>query len=59
METEDLTSRAQALEFTNEEYLQAHQNEILRVNEEVDDLIAKRHLAHCGCFDSVVLYQKE
>ena len=34
MEIEDLTNRIQALEFTNEEECQAHQQQILRLNEE-------------------------
>ena len=34
MEIEDLTSRVQALEFTNEQECQAHQQQILRLNEE-------------------------
>ena len=40
-EIEDLINRVQALEFTNEE----HQQEILRLNEEINDLIANRHVA--------------
>ena len=50
MEIEDLTSCVQALEFTNEEERQIHQQQILRLNEdhrqsikekeqEIDDLI--------------------
>ena len=34
MEIEDLTSRVQALEFTNEEERQAYQQQILRLNKE-------------------------
>ena len=34
METEDLTNRVQALEFTNEIKREAHQQQILRLNEE-------------------------
>ena len=62
MEIEDLTNCVQALEFTNEEERQAHQQQILRLNEEhqqsmnekeqeVNDLIANRHV--------VELHQKE
>ena len=38
------------LQFTNE----AHQQEILRLNEEIDDLIVNRHIARLGCFDNVL-----
>ena len=34
MEIEELTGHVQALEFTNKEECQAHQQEILRLNEE-------------------------
>ena len=34
METEDLTNRVPALEFINEEERQAHQQHILRLNED-------------------------
>ena len=34
MEIEDLTSRVQVFEFTNEEERQANQQEILRLNDE-------------------------
>ena len=37
----DRDNQIQALEFTNEE----HQQEILRLNEEINDLIANRHVA--------------
>ena len=59
MEIEDLTSRVQALEFTNVEERQAHQQEIFRLNEETNDLITNRH-AHCrGCFDNVLCFIKK
>ena len=48
-------SQIQALEFTNEE----HQQEILRLNEEIDDLIANRHVACRGCFDNVLCFIKK
>ena len=44
----------QVLEFTNE----ADQQEILRLNEEIDDLIANRHVARRGCFDNVLCFIK-
>ena len=58
MEIEDLTSRVQALEFTNEEERQVHQQQILRLNEEhrqsikekeqkINDLIKSRHVPRC------------
>ena len=49
-------NQMQALEFTNEEERQAHQQEILRFNEEIDDLIANRHVARRGCFDNVLCF---
>ena len=48
-------NQIQALEFTNEE----HQQEILRLNEEIDDLIANRHVSRCGCFDNVLCFIKK
>ena len=65
MKIEDLTNRVQALEFTNEEECQAHQQQILRLNEdhrqsikekeqEIDDLVKNRHVGHCGYFDVVL-----
>ena len=38
--------------------IQARQHKILRLNEEIDDLIKNRHVPHRGYFDNV-LYQKE
>ena len=60
----------QALEFMNEEERQAHQQQILRLNEEhqqsleekeheINDLIANRHVAHRGCFDNVLCFIKK
>ena len=46
----------QALEFTNEEERQAHQQKILRLNEEINDLIANRHR---GRFDNVLCFIKK
>ena len=45
----------QAFEFTNEK----HQQEILRLSEEINDLIANRHVARCGCFDNVLCFIKK
>ena len=42
METEDLTSRVKALEFTNEEERQAHQQQILRLNEDHQQAIEEK-----------------
>ena len=43
------------LEFTNEEGSQ----KILRLNEEINDLITNRHVARCGCFDNVLCFIKK
>ena len=48
-------NQIQALEFANEE----HQQEILRLNEEINDLIADRHVARRGCFDNVLRFIKK
>ena len=48
-------NQIQALEFTNEEECQG----ILRLNEEIDDLIANRHVARRGCFDNVLCFIKK
>ena len=69
MEIEDLTSRIQALEFTNEEEHQTYQQQILKLNEEhrhsmrekrqeIDDLIKNRHLLRRGYFDNVLYFIK-
>ena len=50
-----LTDDMQALELTNE----AHQQNILRLNKEMDDLIANKHVAHRGCFDEVLCFVKK
>ena len=47
-------NQIQAIEFRNEE----HQQEILRLNEEINDLIANRHVARHGCFDNVCVLSK-
>ena len=67
MEIEDLTNRVQALEFTNEEEFQAHQQQISRLNEEhqqamkekeqdIDDLIKNGHAVRRGYFDNVLCF---
>ena len=47
-------NQIQALEFTNEE----HQQEVSKLNEEINDLIANRHVARSGCFDHVLCFIK-
>ena len=48
-------NQIQALEFTNEK----HQQKILRLNKEIGDLIANRHVARRGCFDNVLCFIKK
>ena len=48
-------NQIQTLEFTNEEERQ----EILSLNEEVNDLMANRHVTRCGCFDNVLCFMKK
>ena len=48
-------NQIQALEFTNEE----HQQEILRLNEEINHLIANWYVVHRGCFDNVLCFIKK
>ena len=52
---EEKDNRIQALEFTNEE----HQQKILRLNEEIDDLIKNRHVARRRYFDNVLCFIKK
>ena len=63
MEIEDLTSCVQALEFTNEEERQAHQEQVLRLNEDYQQAIEEKDtttallnddLKNCG-YDKVTL----
>ena len=65
----NLTNHVQALGFTNEEERQAHQQDILRIDEEhrqsleekeqeINDLIANKHVARRGCFDNVLCFIK-
>ena len=45
-------NQIKALEFRNEE----HQQKILRLNKEIDDLIKNRYVAHRVCFDIVLCF---
>ena len=51
----DRENEIKTFEFTNEK----HQQKILRLNKEIDDLIANRHLACRGCFDNVLCFIKK
>ena len=51
----DRDNEIKAFEFANEK----HQQKILRLNKEIDDLIANRHLARRGCFDNVLCFIKK
>ena len=48
-------NQIQALEFTNEK----HQQKVLELNKEIDDLIENRHIARRGCFDNVLCFIKK
>ena len=52
---EEKHNEVEALEFTNEK----HQQKILRLDKEIDDLITNRHVPHCGCFDNVLCFIKK
>ena len=52
---EEKDNQVYALEFTNEK----HQQKILRLNEEIDDLIKNRHVARGGYFDKVLCFIKK
>ena len=52
-------NQIQVLEFTNEEECHVHHQEILRPNEEINDLIANRHIAYRGYFDNVLCFTKK
>ena len=56
---QDGDNQIQAFEFTNEEERQAHELETLRVNEEINNLIANRHVVRRGCFDNVLYFIKK
>ena len=51
----DRDNEIKAFEFANEK----HQQKILRLNKEIDDLIANRHVARRGCFDNVLCFIKK
>ena len=51
----DCLNQIKTLEFRNEE----HRQKILGLNEEINDLIANRHVARCGCFDNVLRFIKK
>ena len=48
-------NQIQALEFKYEK----HQQKFLRLNEEIDDLIASRHVSRRECFDNVLCFIKK
>ena len=52
---EEKDNQINALEFTNEK----HQQKILMLNEEIDDLIKNRHVACGGYFDNVLCFIKK
>ena len=52
---EEKDNQMQGLEHTNER----HQQKILKLNEEIDDLIKNRHVARRGCFDNVLCFIKK
>ena len=51
----DRDNQIKALEFRNEE----HQQKILKLNEEIDDLIKNRHVARRGSFDNMLCFIKK
>ena len=51
----DRDNQIKALESINEK----HKQKILRLNEEIDDLIANRHVARRGCFENVLCFIKK
>ena len=48
----------QAIEEKDDQ-IQAHQHKILKLNEEIDDLIKNRHVARRGSFDNVLCFIKK
>ena len=48
-------NQIQALKLTNK----THQQKILRLNKEIDDLIANKHVARRGCFDNMLFFIKK
>ena len=51
----DRDNQIKALESINEK----HKQRILRLNEEIDDLIANRHAPRRGCFENVLCFIKK
>ena len=51
----DRDNQIQALEFMNEEKRQKS----LRLNEEINNAIANKHVARRGCFDNVLCFIKK
>ena len=51
---EEKDNQIQALEFTNEK----HQQKILKLNKDIDDLIKNRHVPRCGYFDVLCFIKK-
>ena len=43
----------------HENQIQAHQQKILRLTEEIDDFIKNRHVDHCGYFDNALCFIKK
>ena len=52
---EEDDNQIQALVYT----IEKHQQKILTLNKEIDDLIANRHVAFRGCFDNVLCFIKK
>ena len=52
---EEKDNQIKSLEFTNDK----HQQKILRLNKEIDDLIANRHVARREYFDNVLCFIKK
>ena len=52
---EEKDNQIQALGIKNEE----RQQKFLKLNREIDDLIANRHVARRGCFDNVLCFIKK
>ena len=55
-------ARQQLTNKMKEDHQQAitgHQQKILSLNQEINDLTAKRHVARRGCFDSVLIFIKK
>ena len=52
---EEKDNEVEALGFTNEK----HQQKMLRLNKEIDDLIANRHVPRRGCFNNVLCFIKK